>query len=118
MRINRSAVVIGIALLPFVICRAWWFCRHSAVRLAGGSVRVRWAAESGSRPAIFDNPGAGGFYVFLNAANVNDANIAMLDCYYGFIVLDLSNTNVTSAGLDSLPNLRSRHVEIARGPPR
>ena len=63
--------------------------------------------EGETRPATFDNPAAGSYSVFLGHGNVNDANIAMLDCYHTFFILDLSNTNVTQAGLDSLPNLRA-----------
>ena len=111
MRISRSAILITVAILPifaYGTCfRSWCLYRHSKIRAAGGLVQICSGNEGETRPATFDDPAAGSYSVFLGHGNVNDANIAMLDCYHTFFILDLSNTNVTQAGLDSLPNLRA-----------
>ncbi len=105
---------------PFLVyeagLRSWCFYRHARIRAAGGSVRVLRRDVGILFPnggeVLFRDPRVGGFSVYLGRANVNDANIAMLDCYPGFYTLDLSYTKVTSAGLDSLPNLRAYTLRL------
>ena len=118
MRVNRSLLLICLILVPFLgyeACfRSWCLYRHWRVRAAGGSVRVRWGVESGSRPAIFDEPATAGCWIWLDGTAVNDANISMLGCYDDLLVLDLSQTKVTLRGIASLPNMHV-HRLVLRG---
>ena len=118
MRLNRPLLLISVVLLPIVAyeaCfRSWCLYRHWRVRAAGGAVRVHWGLEAGSRPAIFDNPATAGCYVFLNGANVDDRNLAVVDCYDCLNLLDLSNTKISSSGLASLPNMRVFKLRLQR----
>ena len=123
MKLSRLFVVVGaiaillaVSAVCFRPCR--FFCQHMRIRTAGGSVDVRSSVPNGRRAAIFDNPATSGCWVHLNGADVDDGNVAMLDCYDGLHLLDLSNTKVTVAGLKSLPSMRMYQALVATRPAR
>lgn len=105
MRCNRSFLVISVVVLPILVYQVgllgWCYSRHARIRAAGGSL-----VKPGEGEVLFGDPRVGSVSVFLGTGSIDDANIRMLDCYHAFFILDLSNTKVTSAGLESLPNLR------------
>jgi hypothetical protein len=113
-------VLIAVVVLPLVVYeaafRSWCIYRHSLLWAAGGAFYVRRGVEGDRRLAVLDDPATPG-WIFLGGADVDGGNIAILDCYRGLRVLDLSGTKVTPSALESLhgvsvDTLRLRGVRL------
>ncbi len=77
------------------------FAPYPRLRMAGGTVLVRYGVEGHMRPAFFDDP-AEVRAIWLNSPAFDDQNISLLKGYKRLWRLDLSQTKITSAAIKEL----------------
>ena len=108
----RGRRIARAAMAPVVVALAVWVCwnsphwcrslwRHTRLRMAGGTVLVRYGVEGHMRPAFFDDP-AEVRAIWLNSPAFDDQNISLLKGYKRLWRLDLSQTKITSAAIKEL----------------
>lgn len=100
------AVLVALALVTAVVClslSSWGhsFWSHARIRIAGGSVLVRWNVEGDLRPALFDNP-ASVEAIWLNNPQFDDKKVFLLKGYTGLFRLSLSETKIGSSAIKEL----------------
>lgn len=63
---------------------------------------------------MFENPGENSFWLTLGGAALDDGNLEMLNGYRHCAVLDLSNTSITSCGLEQMDHVGTSYLNLRR----